>query len=150
MKRSAGVLFYRRTGGALEVLLIHPGGPYWLRQDRGAWQIPKGELGPDEEPEAAARREAAEELGVTRDNAGQLADQSRSPAVRRLLGTEGEVGPMLGLRKDWAKAAIEAEGNYGEIFARNVGADSPLDLARGLNAQWNTTPGGLIYALPIR
>ena len=65
MKRSAGVLFYRRTGGALEVLLIHPGGPYWLRQDRGAWQIPKGELGPDEEPEAAARREAAEELGVT-------------------------------------------------------------------------------------
>ena len=92
----------------------------------------------------------AEELGVTRDNAGQLADQSRSPAVRRLLGTEGEVGPMLGLRKDWAKAAIEAEGNYGEIFARNVGADSPLDLARGLNAQWNTTPGGLIYALPIR
>ena len=65
MKRSAGVLFYRRTGGALEVLLIHPGGPYWLRQDRGAWQIPKGELGPDEEPEAAARREAAEELGIT-------------------------------------------------------------------------------------
>ena len=65
MKRSAGVLFYRRTGGALEVLLIHPGGPYWLRKDRGAWQIPKGELGPDEEPEAAARREAAEELGVT-------------------------------------------------------------------------------------
>ena len=92
----------------------------------------------------------AEELGVTSANAGQMADQSRNPAVRRLLGTEGEVGPMLGLRKDWARAAIEAEGNYGEIFARNVGPDSPLDLARGLNAQWNATPGGLIYALPIR
>lgn len=92
----------------------------------------------------------AEEMGVTRDNAGRMAEESRDPAVRRLLGAEGEVGPMLGLRKDWAKAAIEAEGNYGEIFSRNVGADSPLDLARGLNAQWNARPGGLIYALPIR
>ena len=64
MKRSAGVLLYRRTGGTLEVLLIHPGGPYWLRKDRGAWQIPKGELGDGEEPEATARREAHEELGV--------------------------------------------------------------------------------------
>lgn len=92
----------------------------------------------------------AEELGVTGDNAGQMADDSRSPVVRRLLGSEGEVGPMLGLRRDWAKAAIEAGGNYGEIFSRNVGADSSLDLARGLNAQWNARPGGLIYALPIR
>ena len=64
MKRSAGVLLYRRTGPELEVLLIHPGGPYWLRKDRGAWQIPKGELGPGEDPEAAARREVEEELGV--------------------------------------------------------------------------------------
>ena len=92
----------------------------------------------------------AEELGVTRETAGDLAETSPNPAVRRLLGVEGEVGPMLGLRKDWARAAIEAQGNYGEIFTRNVGADSSLDLARGLNAQWNATPGGLIYALPIR
>ncbi|HRJ64700.1 MAG TPA: amino acid ABC transporter substrate-binding protein [Brevundimonas sp.] len=92
----------------------------------------------------------AEELGVTSDNAGEMAEQSPNPAVRRLLGVEGEVGPMLGLRKDWAKAAIEAEGNYGEIFLRNVGTDSSLDLARGLNAQWNARPAGLIYALPIR
>jgi predicted NUDIX family NTP pyrophosphohydrolase len=65
VKHSAGVLLYRRTGAELEVLLIHPGGPYWLRKDRGAWQIPKGEIEPDENPEAAARREVAEELGVT-------------------------------------------------------------------------------------
>ena len=64
MKHSAGVLLYRRTGPEPEVLLIHPGGPYWLRKDRGAWQIPKGEIGPDEEPAAAARREVEEELGV--------------------------------------------------------------------------------------
>lgn len=92
----------------------------------------------------------AEELGVTQDNAGQLAEDSNDPRVRRLLGTEGDFGSMLGLRRDWARSAIEAEGNYGEIFARNVGTDSSLDLARGLNAQWNATPGGLIYALPIR
>ncbi len=92
----------------------------------------------------------AEELGVTRDNAARMAEESRDPAVRRLLGVEGEFGPMIGLSKDWLKRAIEAEGNYGEIFARNIGADSSLDLARGLNAQWNARPGGLIYALPIR
>jgi predicted NUDIX family NTP pyrophosphohydrolase len=63
MKHSAGVLLYRR-GPALEVLLVHPGGPYWKRKDRGAWQIPKGEIEPGEDPETAARREVQEELGV--------------------------------------------------------------------------------------
>lgn len=92
----------------------------------------------------------AEELGVTASNADELTENSRDPRIRRLLGEEGEVGAMLGLRADWALAAVKAGGNYGEIFARNVGADSSLDLARGLNAQWNATPGGLIYALPIR
>ncbi|HWQ85091.1 amino acid ABC transporter substrate-binding protein [Brevundimonas sp.] len=92
----------------------------------------------------------AEELGVTRENVDQLAEDSRDPRIRRLLGTEGDFGPLMGLRRDWARLAIEAEGNYGEIFARNVGAESSLDLTRGLNAQWNATPGGLIYALPIR
>lgn len=61
--RSAGVLLYR-LAPALEVLLVHPGGPYWRRKDRGAWQISKGAIDPAEEPEAAARREAAEEIGV--------------------------------------------------------------------------------------
>ena len=64
-KRSAGVLIYRREGGALRVLLAHPGGPFWRSKDIGAWQIPKGAIEQDETPEAAARREAREELGVT-------------------------------------------------------------------------------------
>lgn len=64
MKRSAGVLLHRGAGAALEVLLIHPGGPYWTRKDHGAWQIPKGEIEPGEDPQAAARREAQEELGI--------------------------------------------------------------------------------------
>lgn len=61
--RSAGILLYR-LAPELEVLLVHPGGPYWQRRDRGAWQIPKGAIDPGEEPEAAARREIAEEIGI--------------------------------------------------------------------------------------
>ncbi|MDU6378554.1 MAG: NUDIX domain-containing protein, partial [Bradyrhizobium sp.] len=62
--RSAGVLAFRRTGGQLEVLLVHPGGPFWRNKDRGAWSIPKGEFGAGEDAEVAARREFAEELGT--------------------------------------------------------------------------------------
>ena len=61
---SAGILLYRRRGGSLEVLLVHPGGPLWSRRDHGAWSIPKGEYEPAEAPLLAARREFAEELGV--------------------------------------------------------------------------------------
>ena len=62
--KSAGILLYRHAAGAIEVLLVHPGGPFWSRRDLGAWSIPKGEFNADEEPEAAARREFAEELGI--------------------------------------------------------------------------------------
>ncbi len=63
--RSSGILLFRRTGGgAVEVLLGHMGGPFWARKDDGAWSIPKGEHDPDEDAEAAARREFAEELGL--------------------------------------------------------------------------------------
>ena len=55
---------YRRAAGVLQVLVVHPGGPFWVRRDAGAWSIPKGEYGPDEDPEDAARREFSEELGM--------------------------------------------------------------------------------------
>jgi predicted NUDIX family NTP pyrophosphohydrolase len=61
--RSAGILLHRGASGAPEVLLVHPGGPFWAKRDQGAWSIPKGEYGPDEDPLAAARREFEEELG---------------------------------------------------------------------------------------
>jgi predicted NUDIX family NTP pyrophosphohydrolase len=61
--RSAGILLHRDLGNGPEVLLVHPGGPFWARRDAGAWSIPKGEHGPDEEPLVAARREFEEELG---------------------------------------------------------------------------------------
>jgi predicted NUDIX family NTP pyrophosphohydrolase len=72
MKRSAGLLLYRQSAAGLEVLLAHPGGPYWARRDAGAWTIPKGEYGPDEDPLAAARREFAEEFGAPVPADGEL------------------------------------------------------------------------------
>jgi len=62
-KRSAGVLLFRREGGATEFLLVHPGGPFWAKKDAGAWTIPKGQIEEDEEPRACAIRELEEELG---------------------------------------------------------------------------------------
>lgn len=63
--RSAGLLLYRTRGGTHEVFLVHPGGPFWRNKDLGAWSIPKGEFGGDEEPLDAAKREYAEETGFT-------------------------------------------------------------------------------------
>jgi predicted NUDIX family NTP pyrophosphohydrolase len=70
---SAGILLHRRRGDALEVLLVHPGGPFWSRRDAGAWSLPKGEYDAGEDPFAAARREFAEELG-TAPPGGQAED----------------------------------------------------------------------------
>ena len=63
-RRSAGLLVYRRTRDVVDVLIAHPGGPFWAGKDDGAWSIPKGEYGADEDPWRAARREFAEELGL--------------------------------------------------------------------------------------
>lgn len=62
-KKSAGILMFRRTAAGLQLLLIHPGGPFWSKRDLGAWSIPKGEYADGEEPDAAARREFLEETG---------------------------------------------------------------------------------------
>ena len=91
---------------------------------------------------------AAEELGITSANIEEVASGANNPEVNRLVGTEGTLGEMLGLDAEWAKRAIMAGGNYGEIFARNIGETTPIGLARGLNAQW--TEGGLLYAPPFR
>ena len=92
---------------------------------------------------------AAEELGITSANIGELSSHAGdSHEVNRLLGTEGDLGAQLGLEADWAKRAIMAGGNYGEIFEKNIGENSPIGLARGLNAQW--MEGGLLYAPPFR
>lgn len=89
----------------------------------------------------------AEEFGITQANVDEMLG-SDNPSVRRILGVEGDFGTPLGLTKEWAYQAIKGTGNYGEIFARNVGEGSALNLPRGINALW--TQGGLQYAPPIR
>jgi len=91
---------------------------------------------------------SAEELGITSANIDELMTSSTNPEVRRILGVEGNLGEMLGLDAEWAARAIKAGGNYGELFAKYLGEDTPIGLARGLNAQWKD--GGLIYSPPFR
>lgn len=90
----------------------------------------------------------AEEHGITSGNVRERAANDPTPAVRRLLGLEGEFGAMLGLDDGWAVEIIAHVGNYGEVFARNIGDASPLNIQRGLNALW--TRGGLQYGQPVR
>ena len=90
----------------------------------------------------------AEEKGITKANIEEVAASTTDPEVRRMLGLEGEMGPMLGLDAGAFKTAILAGGNYGEIFEANIGSSTPIGLARGLNALW--TQGGLQYAPPFR
>jgi general L-amino acid transport system substrate-binding protein len=89
----------------------------------------------------------AEESGVTQTNLA-IMNKSDDPVIQRLLGVHRGYGQYLTLDDAWAAHVIEATGNYGEIFERDLGAASPLKLPRGPNNLW--TKGGLIYALPIR
>ena len=89
----------------------------------------------------------AEDLGVTSKNIDEMKKSSVVPDVKRLVGTEA-VKHGLGIPDDWAYQVVKQVGNYGEIFEANVGAGSPLKIARGLNALWNK--GGIQYAPPIR
>jgi predicted NUDIX family NTP pyrophosphohydrolase len=95
-RRSAGILLYRLAGQEPEVLLVHPGGPFWARKEEGAWSIPKGEYGSDEDPRAAARREFEEELGTAPpDDADALLDlgevRQRSGKVVTAYALEGDL-----------------------------------------------------------
>ncbi|MBD1550996.1 amino acid ABC transporter substrate-binding protein [Pseudomonas typographi] len=90
----------------------------------------------------------AEEAGVTSKNVEDMAKNSTNPDVRRMLGTDGEFGKDLQLRKDWIVQIVKQVGNYGEMFERNLGAGTTLKITRGQNALWNQ--GGLQYAPPVR
>jgi predicted NUDIX family NTP pyrophosphohydrolase len=92
---SAGILVYRRAAGGLEVLLVHPGGPFWARKDVGAWSIPKGEIDPAEDPLDAARRELAEETGWTIEGVFTPLTPVRQPGgkVVQAWAVEGQFDP---------------------------------------------------------
>lgn len=90
----------------------------------------------------------AEEAGVTTANVDDLKTSSKDPVIGRLLGSTEDTGKLLGLDKEWLARAVKTTGNYGEIFERNVGPKSSLQLPRGLNNLWNK--GGVQYAPPVR
>ncbi|SFJ06600.1 amino acid ABC transporter substrate-binding protein [Aerobium aerolatum] len=91
----------------------------------------------------------AEELGITQANVEEMKG-SDNPEIKRVLGQEPEskIGSMLGLENDWIVKVVGGVGNYGEVFERNIGQESPLKIARGLNQLW--TKGGVQYAPPVR
>jgi general L-amino acid transport system substrate-binding protein len=89
----------------------------------------------------------AEESNITQANVEEM-KKSEDPGIKRMLGVTPGLGKGLGLDEEWMVHAIKAVGNYGEIFERNVGEGSALQLKRGLNDLW--TRGGLMYAMPLR
>ena len=90
----------------------------------------------------------AEEYGITKDNVDKMLASSDDPVVMRILGKTEDTGKLLGLDKNWMVNALKSVGNYGEIFERNVGPKTALNLPRGVNNLW--TKGGLMYAPPVR
>jgi general L-amino acid transport system substrate-binding protein len=88
-------------------------------------------------------------MGITQANVEQIATTATNPVIRRLLGVEGNMGESIGAaRADFARVIIRTFGNYGEIFERHLGTNTPLGLERGQNNIW--TRGGLLYAPPLR
>ncbi|HMA14297.1 MAG: amino acid ABC transporter substrate-binding protein [Bacteroidota bacterium] len=90
----------------------------------------------------------AEEYGVTSENVDEMAKGTGNPDIDRLLGSEGNMGEMLGLDNKWAYNIVKQVGNYGQVFEQFIGASTPIGLERGLNAQYKD--GGIIYAPPVR
>ncbi|HEX6278262.1 MAG TPA: NUDIX domain-containing protein [Polyangiaceae bacterium] len=131
-KRSAGVLVYRRDPNGLAVLLAHPGGPIFRRRDAGAWTIPKGEIEPDEEPLAAARRELTEETGFSVE--GPFLDlgtvKQKNGKIVHGFAAEADFDPKtlksLLFRMEWPPKT----GKFAEFPEVDRAEYFPLDVAR--------------------
>ncbi|MGB7620797.1 MAG: NUDIX domain-containing protein, partial [Terriglobia bacterium] len=94
-KQSAGLLMYRRRGGILEFFLVHPGGPFWAKKELGAWSIPKGEYGAEEDPLKAAKREFEEETGLNPSGDFLALSPIKQPGGKMIhaWGFEGDCDP---------------------------------------------------------
>lgn len=99
-KKSAGILLYREHAGRIQVLLVHPGGPFWAKKDEGAWSIPKGEFADNEEPLQAARRELAEETDLALDGEMIPLEPVRQPG--------GKLVYAWAKKQDWDPARLQS------------------------------------------
>jgi predicted NUDIX family NTP pyrophosphohydrolase len=99
-KESAGLVVFRTRGSSIDVLLVHPGGPFWVRKDEGAWSIPKGEIDPSEDPFAAAVREVREELNWAPDG-----DVIRLTSI---VQKAGKVVHAWAIAGDWDPASLRS------------------------------------------
>jgi predicted NUDIX family NTP pyrophosphohydrolase len=132
-KESAGILLYRRRRGAIEVFLVHPGGPFWKKKDEGAWTIPKGEPNSGEERLIAAIREFAEETGTT------LAGDFRTlPAIKQAGGKwvhafaiEGDLDPTSLVSNEFEMEWPPRSGKRARFPEADRGAWFSLEDARG-------------------
>ena len=131
-KRSAGILLFRRAGGEIEVLLAHPGGPFWKNKDDGAWSIPKGEFADDEDPLAAAKREFAEETGLTPSGDFIPLGEVRQPGgkVVTAWALEGDFDTKLVRSNTFSMVWPPRSGKSQEFPEVDRAEWFPLDVAR--------------------
>jgi predicted NUDIX family NTP pyrophosphohydrolase len=131
---SAGILLYRVRDDVQEVLLVHPGGPFWARKDAGAWSIPKGEHGEDEDPVACARREFEEELGVPAPAAEELTElgsvRQRSGKRVTAWAARGDLDPDAIRSNTFTLEWPPRSGTFREFPEVDRAAWLPLDQAR--------------------
>jgi predicted NUDIX family NTP pyrophosphohydrolase len=154
-KLSAGLLLYRRMRGSLEVFLVHPGGPFWAKKDDGAWSIPKGEYGPEEDALTAARREFKEETGIEVDGAFFELEAVKQPSgkVIRAWAVEGDCDPSQivsnTFEMEWppksGKRAVFPEVDRAEWFDISAGL---VKLITGQRPFLNQLAGKLGIGLP--
>ena len=131
-KLTAGVLVFRRTNGVLEVLLAHPGGPFWAKKDLGAWSLPKGEIEEGEEPLAAAIREFHEETGFTVDGDFRPLKAQRQSSGKTIVAwaIEGDCDPSQLRSITFSMEWPPRSGKRQEFPEVDRGAWFPLDEAR--------------------
>ena len=141
-KKSAGILLYRFHNKTAEVLLVHPGGPFWAKKDLGAWSIPKGEFAPDEDPLDAAKRELEEETGIkaagdfieltpVKQKSGKLVyawalHKDIDPAIIRSNNFEMEWPPKSGNKKAFPEIDAAAWFNMDEAKKKMINEQAPL------------------------
>lgn len=133
MRRSAGLLMYRSRGGALEVFLVHPGGPFWAKRDLGAWSIPKGEYASEEDPLAAARREFEEETGLRPGGPLLPLASARQPGGKEVLAwaVEGDADPAAVRSNAFSMEWPPRSGRKVEFPEVDRAAWFTMDVARG-------------------